>query len=91
MTPQLDSVPLLTVAAAAERTRRSTKKRTVSDQKQCATEMTGVHRRRQVAVLRKRQEVLCLSNNHLQYRETVLLDVYSMLHASLFRTHTATA
>eukprot|EP00953_Heterococcus_sp_UTEX-ZZ885_P013608 7771-Heterococcus_DN1.PRE.1 len=56
MTPQLDSVPLLTVAAAAERTRRSTKKRTVSDQKQCATEMTGVHRRRQVAVLRKRQE-----------------------------------
>jgi hypothetical protein len=61
MKPQSNSVPLLTVAAAAERTRTSANKRTASDQHKCAAEMTGVHRRRQVAVLRKRQEVLCLA------------------------------
>jgi hypothetical protein len=63
MTQQLDSVPLLTVPAAAERTQKSASKRTISDQHKCAAEMTGVHRRRQVAVLRKRQEVCCLLKN----------------------------
>jgi hypothetical protein len=57
MKQQSDSVPLLTVPAAAERTQKSASKRPISDQRKCAAEMTGVHRRRQVAVLRKRQEV----------------------------------
>jgi hypothetical protein len=54
---QSKAAPLLTVAVAAERTRAGASERRATDKHRRSAEMTGVHRRRQVAVLRKRQEV----------------------------------